>query len=67
MESNKEIKKGIQKMKKTYIKPSILCVKTKCESALLFVSGGTSGKLETPDVDPEGGEEMKAKSFDIWE
>lgn len=54
-------------MKKTYIKPSILCVKTKCESALLFVSGGTSSNLETPGVDPEDGEEMKAKSFDIWE
>lgn len=54
-------------MKKTYIKPSILCVKTKCESALLSVSGGTSSNLETPSGDPEDGEEMKAKSFDIWE
>lgn len=54
-------------MKKTYIKPSILCVKTKCESALLSVSGGTSSNLETQDGDPEDGEGMSAKSFINWE
>lgn len=54
-------------MGKTYIKPSILCVKTKCESALLFVSGGTKDSLETSKQDPKDGEDMSAKSFDIWE
>ena len=54
-------------MKKTYIKPSILCVKTKRESALLSVSGGTNDILEKSDVDSEDGEDMSAKSFINWE
>ena len=55
-------------MKKTYITPNISVLATELENSLLYVSGETQSKLDKPSPkDPEGGEEMTAKAFDMWE
>ncbi len=55
-------------MKKTYITPNISVLATELENSLLYVSGETQNKLDKPSTkDPEGGEEMTAKAFDMWE
>ena len=55
-------------MKKTYITPNISVLATELENSLLYVSGETQSKLDKPSTkDPEGGEEMTAKVFDMWE
>lgn len=55
-------------MKKTYITPNISVLATELENSLLYVSGETQSKLDKPSTkDPEGGEEMTAKAFDMWE
>ena len=55
-------------MKKTYITPNIRVLATELENSLLYVSGETQSKLDKPSTkDPEGGEEMTAKVFDMWE
>lgn len=55
-------------MKKTYITPNISVLATELENSLLYVSGETQSKLDKSSTkDPEGGEEMTAKAFDMWE
>ena len=55
-------------MKKTYITPNISVLATELENSFLYVSGETQSKLDKPSTkDPEGGEEMTAKAFDMWE
>ena len=55
-------------MKKTYITPNISVLATELENCLLNVSGETQSKLDKPSTpDPEGGEDMTAKAFDMWE
>lgn len=58
----------MKNMKKTYITPNISVFATELENCLLNVSGETQSKLDKPSTkDPEGGEEMTAKAFDMWE
>ena len=55
-------------MKKTYITPNISVLATELENSLLYVSGETQSKLDKPSTkESEGGEEMTAKVFDMWE
>lgn len=58
----------MKNMKKKYITPNISVLATELENCLLNVSGETQSKLDKPSTkDPEGGEEMTAKAFDMWE